>query len=64
MLKILVAIIFLIIDTFLIILILKLKNVVNELESEITNWQKDRMLINSSNEKKEEDIDNEQRETD
>lgn len=63
MLKILVAIIFLIIDIFLIMLILKLKNVVNELESEITNWRKDRKLINSSN-GKEEDIDNEQRETD
>lgn len=63
MLKILIAIIFLIIDIFLIMLILKLKNVVNELESEITNWQKDRKLINSSN-GKEEDIDNEQRETD
>ena len=63
MLKILIAIIFLIIDIFLIMLILKLKNVVNELESEITNWQKDRKLINFSN-GKEEDIDNEQRETD
>ena len=63
MLQVLVGIIFLIIDLFLIILILKLKNVVNELESQITNWQKDRKLINSSN-GKEEDIDNEQRETD
>ena len=33
MLQVLVGIIFLIIDLFLIILILKLKNVVNELES-------------------------------
>lgn len=63
MLKIIVAIIFLIIDVFLIVLILKLKNVVNELECKIKNWASDRMLINSSN-GKEEDIDNEQRETD